>query len=147
MSSNIENSAVATGLEMVSFHFNFKEGDWQRIYYGTISLISHTSKVMLKILQAKFQQYVNWELPYVQNEFQRVRGTRDPIANIRWITEETREFQKNIYFCFTDYTKAFDRVGHKKLENSEKDRNARPPFLTPDKPVFRSRKELVHKVG
>ena len=115
--------------------------------YRTIALIWYASKVMFKILQAKFQQYVNWELPYVQNEFQRVRGTRDPIANIRWITEETREFQKNIYFCFTDYTKAFDRVGHKKLENSEKDRNARPPFLTPDKPVFRSRKELVHKVG
>ena len=76
--------------------------------YHTIALISHTGKVMLKILQARLQQYVNRELPDVQAGFRKGRGTRDQIANIRWITEKAREFQKNIYFCFTDYAKAFD---------------------------------------
>ena len=75
--------------------------------YHTIALISHSSKVMLKILQARLQQYVNWELPDVQAGFRKGRRTRDQIANIWWITEKTREFQKNIYFCFTDYTKAY----------------------------------------
>jgi len=73
---------------------------------------------MLKILQAKLQQYVSWELPRVQASFRKGRGTRDQIANICWIIEKLREFQKNIYFCFTDYTKAFDCVDHNKLENS-----------------------------
>ena len=76
---------------------------------------SHTSKVMLKILQARFQQYVNRELPDVQDGFRKGRGTRDQIANICWIMEKAREFQKNIYFCFMDYTKAFDCVDHNKL--------------------------------
>ena len=75
--------------------------------YRTIALISHASKVMLKILQARFQQYINHELPDVQAGFRKARGTRDQIANIRWITEKARKFQKNIYFCFTDYTEAF----------------------------------------
>ena len=75
----------------------------------------HVSKVMLKILQARLQQYVNWELPDVQTEFQIGRGTRDQIANICCITEKAREFQKNIYFCFIDYVKAFDCVDHNKL--------------------------------
>ena len=70
---------------------------------------------MLKILQVRLQQYVNWELPNVQAGFRKCRGTRDQIANIRWIIEKAREFQKNIYFCFTDYTKAFDYVDHNKL--------------------------------
>ena len=83
--------------------------------YCTIVLISHTSKVMLKIPQAKLQQYVNCELPDVQAGFRKGRGTRDQIANIRWIIEKAREFQKNIYFCFIDYAKAFDCVDHKKL--------------------------------
>ena len=83
--------------------------------YHTIALISHTSKVMLKILQARIQQYVNLELPDVQAGFIKGRGTRDQIANIRWIMEKAREFQKNIYFCFTDYAKAFDCVDHNKL--------------------------------
>ena len=83
--------------------------------YHTIALISHASKVMLKILQARLQQYVNHELPNVQAGFRKGRGTRDQIANIRWITEKAREFQKNIYFCFIDYAKAFDCVDHKKL--------------------------------
>ena len=83
--------------------------------YRTIALISHTSKVMLKILQARLQQYVNHEFPDVQAGFRQGRGTRDQMANIHWITDKTREFQKNIYFCFIDYAKAFDCVDHNKL--------------------------------
>ena len=83
--------------------------------YHTIALISQTSKVILKILQAKLQQYMNHELPDVQAGFRKGRGTRDQIANIRWITKKVKEFQKNIYFCFIDYTKAFDCVDHSKL--------------------------------
>uniref|UniRef100_A0A4W2FFU3 RNA-directed DNA polymerase n=1 Tax=Bos indicus x Bos taurus TaxID=30522 RepID=A0A4W2FFU3_BOBOX len=83
--------------------------------YHTIALISHASKVMLKILQARLQQYVNRELPDVQAGFRKGRGTRDQIANIRWIMEKAREFQKNIYFCFIDYAKAFDCVDHNKV--------------------------------
>ena len=84
-------------------------------YYCTIALISHASKVMLKSLQARLQQYVNSELPDVQAGFRKGRGTRNQIANIRWIMEKAREFQKNIYFCFIDYAKAFDCVDHNKL--------------------------------
>ena len=83
--------------------------------YHTIALISHTSKVMRKILQARLQQYVNRELPDVQAGFRKGRGTRDQIANILWIIEKAREFQKNIYFCFIDCAKAFDREAHDKL--------------------------------
>ena len=83
--------------------------------YCTIALISHATKVRLKILQAKLQQYENWELPDVQAGFRKGRGTRDQIANICWIIEKGREFQKNIYFCFTDYAKVFDCVDHNKL--------------------------------
>ena len=99
---------------------------------------SHASKVMLKIFQARLEQYVNCELPDVQAGFRKGRGTREQIANIRWIIEKSREFQKNIYFCFTDYAKAFDCVDHNKLENSERDGNTRPPNLPPEKPVCRS---------
>ena len=81
-----------------------------------IALISHTSKVMLKILQARLQQYMNRELPDVQDGFRKGRETRDQVANTHWIIEKAREFQKNIYFCFTDYTKAFDYVDHNKLQ-------------------------------
>ena len=88
--------------------------------YCTVALISHACKVMLKILQARLQQYVNRECPDVQAGFRKGRGTRDQIANICWIIEKTREFQKNIYFCFIDYTKAFDCVDHHKLENPER---------------------------
>ena len=97
------------------------------------------SKVMLKILQARLQQYVNHELPDVQAGFRKGRGTRDQIGNIRWIIENTREFQKNIYFCFIDYAKAFDCVDHNKLENSQRDENTRPPDLPLEKSVCRSR--------
>ena len=86
---------------------------------------------MLKILQARLQQYVNRELPDVQAGF-RTRRTRNQIANIRWIIEKAREFQKNIYFCFIDYAKALDCVDHNKLENSERDRNTRPPYQLPE---------------
>ena len=83
--------------------------------YRTIALISHASKVMLKILQARLQQYVNYELPNVQAGFRKGRGTRDQIANMHWVIEKAREFQKNVYFCFIDYAKAFDFVDHNKL--------------------------------
>ena len=105
--------------------------------YHTIALISHASKVMLKILQARLQQYVNRELPHVQAGFSKGRGTRDQITNIRGIIEKAREFQKNI--CFIDYAKAFDCVDHNRLENSSRDGNTRLPYLPPEKPVCKSR--------
>ena len=94
---------------------------------------------MLKIVQARLQQYVNRELPDVQAGFRKGRGTKDQIANICWIMEKATEFQKNIYFCFIDYTKAFDCVNHNKLENSERDGNTRPPYLPLEKSVCWSR--------
>ena len=101
MPANLENSAVAMGLEKVSFNSNPKERLYQR---------------MLKLLlQARLQQYVNHELTDVQAGFRKVRGTRGQIANIHWIIKKAREFQKNIYFCFIDYAKAFYSVGHNKL--------------------------------
>ena len=106
--------------------------------YHTIALISHASKVMLKILQARLQQCMNRELPDVQAGFRKGRGTRDQIANICWIIQKAREFQKNIYFCFTDYAKAFDCLDHNKLENSSRDGNTRPPDLPLEKSVCRS---------
>ena len=116
MPANLENSAVATGLKKASFHSNPKERKCQRmIKLPTIALISHARKIMLKILQARLQQYVNRELPDVQAGFRKGRGTRDQIANICWIREKAREFQKNIYFCFIDYAKAFYHVDHNKL--------------------------------
>ena len=87
----------------------------EELNYCTIALISHTSKIILKIFQARLQQYVNCEFPDVQAGFRKGRGTRDQIANIRWIMEKAREFQKNIYFCFIGYAKAFDCVDHNKL--------------------------------
>ena len=105
--------------------------------YHTIALISHTSKVMLKILQARLQQYMNHELP---DGFRKGRGTRDQIANIRWIIEATTEFQKNFYFCFIDYTKPFDYADHKKLwKILKRDGNIRPLDLPLEKSVCRSR--------
>ena len=97
MPTNLENSAVATGLEKVSFHLIPKKGNAKECSnYCTIALISHASKVMLKILQARLQQYVNHEISDVQTGFRKGRGTRDQIANICWIMEKAREFQKNI---------------------------------------------------
>ena len=104
MSANLENSAVATGLEKVSFHSNPKERQCQKCSnYHTTALISHASKVMLKILQARLQQYMNHELPDVQAGFRKGRGARNQIANIRWIIKKAIEFHENIYFCFIDY--------------------------------------------
>ena len=106
MPVNLENSAVATGLEKVSFHSNPKERQCQRMFnHHTIALISQASKVMLKILQARLQQHMNRELPDVQAGFRKGRGTRDQITNTCWIIKKAREFQKNIYFCLIDYTK------------------------------------------
>ena len=116
MTASLENSAVATGLEKSVFIPIPKKGNAREFSnYCTIALISHTSKVMLKILQARLQQYMNRELPDIQAGFRKGRGTRDQIADICWIIEKAREFQKNIYFCFIDYAKAFDSVDHYKL--------------------------------
>ena len=116
MPVNLENSAVATGLEKVSFHSNPKERQCQECSnHCTIALISHASKVMLKILQARLQQYMNRELPHVQAGLRKGRGTRDQIVNICQIIRKAKQFQKNIYFCFIDYAKAFDCVDHSKL--------------------------------
>ena len=93
---------------------------------------------MLNIIQARPQEYVNWGLPDVQAGFRKGRGTREQIANIGWITEKAREFQKNIYFCFIDYAKIFDCVDHNKLKNSERDGSTTPPDLPLEKPVRRS---------
>ena len=103
MSATWKNSAVATGLKKVNFHSSAKECP----NYHIIVLISHSSKDMCKILQAKFQQYVNRELIDIQVGFRKGRGTREQIANIHWIIEKSREFQKTIYFCFIDYAEAF----------------------------------------
>ena len=114
-------------LEWVAIAFSQKNA-----HYPTIALISHTSKVMLKILQAKPQQYVNYELLDVQAGFRKGRGIRDQIANIHWIIEKAREFQKNNHFCFIDSPKAFNCVDNKKtVENSWIDGKTRPPYLPP----------------
>ena len=112
MPADFENWVVATGLEKVSFYSNPKECS----NCSTIAFISHASKVKLKILQARLQQYVNHELPNVQAGLRKGWGTRDQIANIHWVIEKAREFQKKkIYFCFIDYAKDFDCVDHNKL--------------------------------
>ena len=108
MLPNLENSAVVTGLEKVSFHSNHKERQCQRIY-------KLLQQVMLKILQVRLQQYMNQELPDIQAALRKGRGSRDQTANIHRILEKAREFQKNIYFFFIDYAKAFDCVDHIKL--------------------------------
>ena len=114
MPETLENSAMATG--KVSFHSNPKEGQCQRMFnYCAIALISHNSKLMLKILQARRQLYMNQELPDVKAGYRKGRGTRDQIVNIHWIIGKARELQKNIYFSFIDYTKAFDCVDYNKL--------------------------------
>ena len=109
--------------------------DWRDL---AAAATAYASKVMLKILQARLQQNVNRELPDVQAGFRKGRGTREQIANIHWIMEKAREFQKNIYFCFIGYAKAFDCVDHNKLENSERDGNIRPPYLSLEKSVCKS---------
>ena len=116
MPANLENSVVATGLERSVFIPIPKKGNVKECSnYHTVAFISHASKEMLKILQARLQQYMIRELPDVQAGFRKGRGTRDQIANIRWIMGKAREFQESIYFCFIDYAKAFDCVDHDKL--------------------------------
>ena len=140
MPANLENSAVTTGLEKVSFYSNLKERQCQRMLKNcTIALISCGSKVMLKVLQLRLQKYVNRELPDVQAGFRKGRGLRDQITSICWIIEKAREFQKNISFCFIDYTKAFDLCGSSQtVENSQRDGNTRPSDLPLEKSVCRS---------
>ena len=116
MPANLENKAVATGLKKVSFIPISKKGNAKEYpNYHRIALISHTSKVMLKILQARLQQYMNCEPPDVQAGFREGRGTRDQIVNTHWIIQKAREFQKNIYFCFIDCAKHFACVDHSEL--------------------------------
>ena len=116
MPANLENSAEATGLEKSVFiPISKKSNAKECSNYSTIALISHASRVMLKILQPRLQKYVNPKLPDAQTGIRKGRGTRDQTANIHSITEIEREFQKNIYFWFIDYAKAFDCVDHNKL--------------------------------
>ena len=132
MPAILENSAVAMGLENVSFHSNPKKGNAKNCSkYCTIALISYTSKVILKILQVRLQQYVHCEFPHVQAGLRKIKGTRDQIGNIHWIIGKVRELKKNICFCFIDYAKAFDCVYHNTVENFSRDGNTRPPYLTP----------------
>ena len=121
MPANLENSAVATGLEKVNFYSNPKKRQCQECSnYRIIVLISHANQVMLKIFQPRLQSYVNQELPDVQAGFRKGRGTKDQIANNHWIIEKAREFQKNTCFCFVDYAKVFDCVGHTYQDCREK---------------------------
>ena len=105
--------------------------------YCTIAFISHTSKVMLKILQARLQLYISHKFPDIPAGFRKGRGTRDQIANICWIMEKARELQKNIYFCSTDYAKAFDCGSQETVGNFSRDGNIRPPHLPPEKSICR----------
>ena len=135
MPANLENSALAKDWKRSIFIPIPKKGNAKECAnYCTIVLLSHASKVMLKILQVGLNQ----ELPDVQAGFRKGRGTRDQISNIRWIADKAREFQKYIYFCFIDHTIAFDCVDHNKMENSSRDGNTRPPDLPPEKSVCRS---------
>ena len=138
MPANSENSAVTQDQKRSVFIPIPKKGiakEWPN--YHRIALISHTSKLILKILQLRLQRNMNCELQGVQAGFRKGRGARDQIANICWIIEKAREFQKNICFCFIDYAKAFNHVDHNKLKISERDENTRPPDLPPEKSVCR----------
>ena len=141
MSENLENSAVATGLEKVSFHSNPQKSKAKECSnYQTIALISHGSKVMLKNLWARLQPYVNRELPDVQAVFRKDRGTRGQTGNISWIIGKAIDFQKNSYLCCINYAKSFDYVNHKKdVETSLRDGKTRATYLPPQKSVCKSR--------
>ena len=128
MPAHLENSTGATGLEKSVFIPIPKKGNANKCSnYYTMHSYLHASNVMLNILQARLQQYVNQELSDVWAGFRKGRGTRDQIANICWIIEKARKFQKNIYFCFIDYAKAPDCVDHNSVENSSREGNTRPP--------------------
>ena len=135
MPANLENSAVATGLEKVSFHSNPKERQCQRMHKLLQNCIHLTC---LQILQGRLQRYVNHELPDVQAGFRKGRGTRDQIANIPWIIEKAREFHKNICFCLLTMPKPFTVWITINCGKSERDGNTRPPYLLPEKPMCRS---------
>ena len=136
--------AVATGLEKASFHFNHKEENTKECSkYHTISLMLHASKVLLKILQTRLQQYMNWEHSDVQAEFRKSRGTRKQIANILWIIEEAREFLKNIYFCFIDYAKAFECVAHKELWKILKEMGIPEYYACPSRNLYAGQEATV----
>ena len=140
MPANLENSAMAKDWKRSVFIPIPKKGRAKECSnYCTIALISQASKAILKILQARLQQDINRELPDVQAGLRKGRGSRDHITSFHWIMEKARELQKNIYFCFTDYAKAFDCVNHNKLWKILRDGNTRPPLLPPEKPVCRSR--------
>ena len=143
MPANLENSAEATGLEKSVFiPISKKSNAKECSNYSTIALISHSSRVMLKILQPRLQKYVNPKLPDAQTGIRKGRGTRDQIASICWIIEKAREFPKNIYFCFIDYAKAFDYMDHNQLWKILRGRNTRPPDLLAEKSLCRSRSKL-----
>ena len=123
----------------VSFHHNSKEGQGHRMNKLLHNCIHFTRKVMLKVLQARLQQYVSWEFPDVQARFRKGRGARDQIANIHWIIKKSKRILEKHLFLLHCYTKAFDCVDHNKLENSLRDGNTRPPDLPAEKSVWRSR--------
>ena len=131
------SSGHSTGKGQVFILISNKSNAKECSNYRTIALISHASKVMLKIFQARLQQYVNWELPDVQAGFRKGRGTRDQIANIHWIIKKAREFQKNIYFCFIDYAKALCG-SQQTVENSERDGKYQTTWPASWKSVCRS---------
>ena len=140
MPANLENSAVAPQDWKWSVFIPIpKKGNAKECSnYHTIALISHASKLVLKILQASLQQYLNHELPDVQAGFRKGRGTRDQVANICWIMEKAREFQKNIYFCFIDYAKAFDCVDYNKMWKILKEMEYQTTSLPLEKLICRS---------
>ena len=140
MQANLENSAVAKELERPVFIPIPKTGSAKECTnYHTIVLMLHARKTVLKILQARLQKYVNWELPDVQATFRKGRGTRNWIANTPWIIMKERGFQKNIYFCFMDYVKAFGCVNHNNCGQFLKRWDTRPAYLPPEKPVCKWR--------
>ena len=141
MPANLEDSAMPQDWKRSGFIPIPEKGNAKECSnYHTIILISHASKVMLKSLHARLQPYVNHKLPDVPTGFRKARETRDQIANICWITEKARKFQKNIYFCFIDYTKTFNCGSQQTIKNSERDGNTRPLDLPLEKSVCRSRR-------
>ena len=138
MPANLESSAVATRLDKVSFHSKPKERQCQRMFKPPQNYISHASKIMLKILKARLQQYVNCELPDVQAGFRKGKKPEIKLPSVGSLRKQESS-KKNIYFCFIDYAKIFDCVDHNKLENSSRDRNIIPPDLPLEKFVCRLR--------
>ena len=138
--TNLDNSAVATGLQKVGFIPIPKKGNAKECSnYCTIALISHASKIMLKILQARLQQYMNRELPDVQSGFRKDRGTRDQIANIHWVIESKRVPEKHLLLLYWLHQSLCLCGSQQTVENSSRDENTRPPDLPPEKSVCRSR--------